>query len=74
MSQMVSKEGSAIPDAEAEGGGEILTMEEVERLHIIRALEATGGNRTKAAETLRINVRTLRNKIRQYKLDGEEVP
>ncbi len=74
LSQMVSERGSVIPDAEAEVGGEILTMDEVERLHIIRALEATGGNRTKAAETLRINVRTLRNKIRQYKLDGEEVP
>lgn len=74
VSKPLSGEGAGIPEAEAEGGDEILAMEEVERLHIIRALEATGGNRTKAAETLRINVRTLRNKIRQYKLDGEEVP
>jgi two-component system, NtrC family, response regulator AtoC len=53
---------------------EILTMEEIEREHILQALKATGGNRTKAAELLAINVRTLRNKIRQYKIDGESVP
>ena len=49
-------------------------MEEIEREHILQALKATGGNRTKAAELLAINVRTLRNKIRQYKIDGESVP
>ena len=49
-------------------------MEEIERDHILQALAATGGNRTKAAELLAINVRTLRNKIRQYKIDGESVP
>jgi len=59
------------PAEEIEG---ILTMEEIEREHILQALTATGGNRTKAAELLAINVRTLRNKIRQYKIDGESVP
>ena len=54
--------------------GEISTMEEIERSHILLALESTSGNRTKTAELLGINVRTLRNKIRQYKLEGEEVP
>ena len=74
VSKPVSGGGAAVSESEEEDGGEILTMEEVERLHVIRALEATGGNRTKTAEILSINVRTLRNKIRQYKLDGEEVP
>ena len=59
------------PAEEIEG---ILTMEEIEREHILQALKATSGNRTKAAELLAINVRTLRNKIRQYKIDGESVP
>ena len=54
--------------------GEILTMEELEKNHILRALESTSGNRTKTSELLGINVRTLRNKIRQYKLEGEAVP
>jgi DNA-binding protein Fis len=49
-------------------------MEEIERSHILLALESTSGNRTKTAELLGINVRTLRNKIRQYKLEGVEVP
>jgi DNA-binding NtrC family response regulator len=62
-------EGSAAEEIE-----EILTMEEIEREHILQALKATSGNRTKAAELLAINVRTLRNKIRQYKIDGESVP
>ena len=59
-----------------EGNGEIEipTMEEIEREHILLALESTGGNRTKTADLLEINVRTLRNKIRQYKLEGAEVP
>ena len=59
-----------------EGSGEIEipTMEEIEREHILLALESTGGNRTKTADLLEINVRTLRNKIRQYKLEGTEVP
>jgi transcriptional regulator with GAF, ATPase, and Fis domain len=62
-------EGSAAEEIEG-----ILTMEEIEREHILQALKATSGNRTKAAELLAINVRTLRNKIRQYKIDGESVP
>jgi two-component system, NtrC family, response regulator AtoC len=60
--------------APAEGIEAILSMEEIERDHILQALKATGGNRTKASELLAINVRTLRNKIRQYKIDGESVP
>lgn len=36
---------------------------------IIRALERTGGNRTKAAKLLGTSVRTVRNKIREYGID-----
>ncbi|MFP6854792.1 MAG: sigma-54 dependent transcriptional regulator [Opitutales bacterium] len=57
-----------------QANGEISTMEEIERSHILLALDSTSGNRTKTAELLGINVRTLRNKIRQYKLEGQEVP
>ena len=48
---------------------EIASMEEVERKHIQNALQAFDGNRTHAAEKLGLNVRTLRNKIKQYDLE-----
>ncbi|MBG29101.1 MAG: sigma-54-dependent Fis family transcriptional regulator [Opitutae bacterium] len=66
-SPVISPKGSA-------GEVEIPTMEQIEKEHILLALQSTGGNRTKTADLLEINVRTLRNKIRQYKLDGAEVP
>ena len=40
-----------------------LNVDEAERALIKRALEMTGGNRTKTAELLGISVRTLRNKL-----------
>jgi len=38
-------------------------LEEIERRAIERALEATGGNRTRAAKLLGISERTLRNRL-----------
>ena len=43
-----------------------LTMDELERLAITKALAESGGNRTHAAERLGISVRTLQRKLRQY--------
>jgi DNA-binding NtrC family response regulator len=43
-------------------------LHEIERLHILWALEQTGGNRTKAADLLEISIRTLRNKLHEYRL------
>ena len=43
-----------------------LTMEELERLAIAKALEQCAGNRTHAAERLGISVRTLQRKLRHY--------
>jgi len=43
-----------------------LTMEELERLAINKALEQCAGNRTHAAERLGISVRTLQRKLRHY--------
>jgi transcriptional regulator with PAS, ATPase and Fis domain len=42
------------------------TMEEIEREAILRALEETGGNRTRAAELLGIGLRTLQRKLKEY--------
>lgn len=45
-----------------------LNLKTLERDTIVRALAHWQGNRTRAAESLGISVRTLRNKIREYAL------
>jgi DNA-binding NtrC family response regulator len=45
------------------------SMEDVERKHIKKILTSCKGNRTHAAKKLGFNVRTLRNKIKEYGLD-----
>ncbi len=53
-----------------------LTMEELERLAITKALDQFAGNRTHAANRLGISVRTLQRKLRQYELErrGKSFP
>lgn len=48
----------------------IKTIREMEKDLIIKTLQMTGGNRKRAAESLGISVRTLRNKINEYRLEG----
>ncbi len=43
-----------------------MSMEEIEREAIHRTLESVGGNKTKAARVLRIGLRTLQRKLKQY--------
>lgn len=58
--------------AESEGGLKAgLSLEEMERRLIRITLQETAGNRTQAAEMLGISLRTLRNKLREYRADGE---
>ncbi|MBV8779927.1 MAG: sigma-54-dependent Fis family transcriptional regulator [Phycisphaerae bacterium] len=51
-----------------------LTMEELEKLAITKALDQHGGNRTHAANRLGISVRTLQRKLRQYELERRASP
>ncbi len=44
-----------------------MTVHEMERRLILAALDEFGGNRTQAAKSLGISIRTLRNKIREYR-------
>jgi DNA-binding NtrC family response regulator len=48
------------------GGNSIVTLQEIEKRHILAALAHTNGNRTRAAELLQISIRTLRNKLNEY--------
>jgi len=56
-----------------ESASEILPLSELEKRAILSALKATGGNRTKTAELLSISIRTLRNKLQEYRASGEFV-
>jgi DNA-binding NtrC family response regulator len=49
-------------------------MEEVERELILETLGRCLGNRTRAAEILGISIRTLRNKLHEYRGQGVAVP
>jgi DNA-binding NtrC family response regulator len=44
-----------------------LSLKEMEKDLILKALEKTNGNRTHAAKVLGISIRTLRNKLHEYK-------
>jgi len=57
-------------DAQAIVTGSVIPLHEMERIMIMKGLEATFGNRTQAAELLGISVRTLRNKLNEYREMG----
>ena len=47
------------------------TVGEAERMLILRTLEHTGQNKTRAAETLGISLKTLHNKLKEYEAQRE---
>lgn len=57
----------AVPSLPA---GALMTIEEMERQLIGQALNETEGNRTHAARILGISVRTLRNKLAEYRVSA----
>ena len=54
-------------------GEEFLSLDELERLHIRRVLDATERNLSRAAEILGVTRTTLYNKLRKYDLDEPPV-
>ena len=46
------------------------SLDEVERLHIQRVLEANSGNKTQAAKILAIDYKTLLSKLKKYDIGG----
>jgi two-component system response regulator FlrC len=49
------------------------SVSEMERKLIMATLEETNGNRTHAAKLLGISLRTLRNKLREYRVSEATV-
>lgn len=60
-------EGAASNESSQHSFSPGMTVGEAERLLIMKTLEFTGQNRTRAAEMLGISIRTLRNKLHEYK-------
>lgn len=50
------------------------TIADVERDMILNTLDHCLGNRTHAANILGISIRTLRNKLNEYKAEGRDIP
>ncbi|HVU22616.1 MAG TPA: sigma-54 dependent transcriptional regulator [Opitutus sp.] len=53
--------------------GRVLPLSEIEKQAILAALRETGGNRTHAAARLGISLRTLRNKLNEYRGAGDPI-
>jgi two-component system, NtrC family, response regulator AtoC len=45
---------------------ELVSLEEVERRYVLRVMQAVGGNRTRAAEVLSVDRKTLYSKLKMY--------
>jgi two-component system NtrC family response regulator len=59
-------------DADAAGYSAGLKLDDVERLHILRVLEAAEGNKSEAARRLGVARKTLERKLRAYDEDRAE--
>jgi len=61
--------GTPVTDAH----GQVLRLDALEKQAIRAALRQTGGNRTQAAAELGISIRTLRNKLQEYREAGDPI-
>lgn len=77
-SEMIEIEGLEIGEKKAlihsaedgEDGIQLMSLKEAEQLLIKKALIHTSENRTQAAKILGVSIRTLRNKINEYRNEG----
>jgi two-component system response regulator FlrC len=51
-------------------GVRLMSLKDAEKLLIKKALVHTSENRTQAAKILGVSIRTLRNKINEYRTEG----
>jgi DNA-binding NtrC family response regulator len=70
-------EGTPAPTSSVPGvtdtSGQVLKLDELEKHAIRAALKQTAGNRTQAAAALGISIRTLRNKLQEYREAGDPI-
>jgi DNA-binding NtrC family response regulator len=64
-----AQEATPAPDARPE---QLLTLAEVEALHVARVLAHTGGNKQAAARLLGIDRTTLQRMLKRHRLEGNE--
>lgn len=64
--------GESASPAVSDGNG-VIKLDELEKQAIRAALRQTAGNRTQAAAALGISIRTLRNKLQEYREAGSPV-
>ncbi|HEY6008669.1 MAG TPA: sigma-54 dependent transcriptional regulator, partial [Geobacteraceae bacterium] len=62
------------PRSEPPAPGRLVSLETVERDHILHVLKSTGHNKSRAARILDIARRTLDRKIDEYGLEGDQHP
>ena len=68
VSGITSASAKDLKDLEmASPAGGVRTLAEIERRHILSTLQHCQGNRTHAARLLEVSIRTLRNKLQEYK-------
>ncbi len=65
LKDVLRHEGGMTPEIK-ESSTSPLSLKEMEKGLIFKALEKTNGNRTHAARILGISIRTLRNKLHEY--------
>ena len=63
-------DGTVKPRSESKDVPVGSTLREMERQLILKTLEEVEGNRTHAAKILGVSIRTLRNKLNEYRADG----
>lgn len=63
---VASSTTSSSASASSSAGGSLPPLAEMEKRHILAALEQCKGNRTHAAKLLDVSIRTLRNKLHEY--------
>jgi DNA-binding NtrC family response regulator len=67
---LVIDEMSESRRAHVEGSEQTCSVREMEKALILKTLNELGGNRTHAARSLGISIRTLRNKLNEYRQEG----
>jgi DNA-binding NtrC family response regulator len=64
---------AAVGSGFVDGRGQVIRLDELEKQAIRAALRQTSGNRTQAATALGISIRTLRNKLQEYRDAGDPI-